>query len=185
MKTEFPVLSGEQFTFTHKGKTYRATIGQDDDMGAPWEENCGHCDVTRASSGYGSVYGDSKKPGELVLHRGDRNEYSYVADIPECIEKAMREQWGAPDTAVAKFAKKHGRQPTKREIAHLSVMADIEYLRGWCAGEWCWVYVAVVQIDDAGAEVGQTRCTHGIESSCGNYIKNDVFPGLAEECEGN
>jgi hypothetical protein len=176
------VYIGEAWTFTHNGQSFKAKIEQDTDLGAPWEEHDGHCPVQRVAHNYGSQWGDSKKPGELVFHRGDRREYSYMVDMPECIALALADGWGAPDSDVARFVAKHGRQPTKRETAVLAVLADIEFLRGWCADDWHWVGVMVCPIGEDGEPVGQDESVWGIDSLSGDYIRDDVAHELADQC---
>ena len=177
------VYPGEEWTFTHNGQDYRAVISYDDCLGAPWKEHDGHCDVREVSNNYGAEYGESKRTGEYVFHRGDsRHSWAYVADIPDCMRVAMRDGWGAPDDDVARFVAKHGRQPSKRETAYLAVTADLEFLRGWLADNWCWVDVEVYPVDSEGERIGESEYLGGIDSLSGDYIRDEVAHELAEQC---
>jgi hypothetical protein len=175
------VYVGDSWTFTHDGREFRATVHRDDDMGAPWEEHDGHCPVRRVAHDYGIEYGQSKAPAEYVFHRGDRREWSYCVDMQECISLALADGWGAPDEEVARFVAKHGRQPTKREEAVLAVRADLEYLRGWCADYWCWVFLEVQALDDDGEPCGDSEYLSGLKSCSGDYIRDDVAHELASQ----
>lgn len=176
------VYPGEEWNFTHNGQEFRAIVSRDD-LGAPWKEHDGHCDVREVSNNYGTEYGESKRPGEFVFHRGDRrNDWAYVADIPECLRAAIRDGWGCPDEDKARFVSKHGRQPTKRETAYLAVMADLEFLRGWLADDWCWVCLEVYPVDSEGERIGQSEYLGGIDSLSGDYIRDEVCGQLADEC---
>lgn len=177
-----PVYVGDEFRFTQDGREFVARVHHDDCMGAPWEEHDGHCPVTRVSHDYGTQYGHSKKPGEFVFHRGNRGEYSYCVDMPECIALAMRDGWGIPDDDRQRFVSSRGREPTKRETAMIAVNLDLEFLRGWCADEWEWICLEVCAIvTDEDGEESETYCeTLGGVESCGDYARNELMPELAE-----
>jgi len=184
-KRENPVYVGEAFDFVakHDGREYRATIEHDDSHGRPWDESDGHCPVFEVSTSYGTEYGDSKKPSEWVIHRGDRRQYSYAVDMVDCLAIARRDGWGAPESDVAEFVAKNGRQPTEKETAVLAVLADIKFLVGWINDEWRYVGVIVHPLDDKGDICeDESQSLWGLESCAGNYIRDDVCQELAAEC---
>lgn len=172
------VYSGDSFRFTHDGREFLATVEADDFGDAPWENDDGCVEVTRVAHDYGNSWGCSKKPGEVVFHRGNRREWSYVVNIPEALARARAEQWGISDETRAEFVSKNSRQPTQREVAALAVAANVEFLRGWCADEWQYVVVAVDLIGPDGEPVGEPEYLGGVESF-GDYAKNEVCPEMA------
>lgn len=167
------VYVGEEFRFTHKGAEFVGNIHADDSNPAPWEEYDGNCPVRRVASNYGTQYGESKRSGEYVFHRGNRRGYSYVVDIPECMAIAMRDGWGP---AVP------GNTP--RQNARAAVLANIEYLRGWCADDWQYVGVVVTPICKCCGtpQKEKSQSVWGVES-CGDYAREECARELAEECE--
>ena len=159
--------------FTHAGREFSIELIPDDDNGAPWENSDGNCEVTRAPHNYGTEYGPSKQPGEFVFHRGDCRQWSYCVNLPDCLATARADKWGIDDKTRAKFVRDNSRAPTVREVALLAVLANIEYLRGWCADDWQYVGVVV-------SCEGETAALWGVESF-GDYIRDEVAPELADE----
>jgi hypothetical protein len=174
------VYPGDSWTVENNGRTYRVTIKHDQDTCAPWEEFDGMIDVERVSYNYGTYCGPSKKPGEYVFHRGDHGCYSYVVDMPRAIEKALSESWGVSEAVRSGVALAKGRPMTEREIAVYAVNQNIEFMRGWCADEWCYVGVCVSLLDEDGEHVA---AAWAIESISGDYIKDDVIPELISQIE--
>lgn len=106
------------------------SIHHDTDMGPPWTEHDGHGEVTEWER-------RDKRPGELILHTDGRDKRFY--DYAATMIIAKRDGWGISEKAQKEFVSKHGRQPTKGEVCHLSVMHDFEYLKRWCNDEWHWL----------------------------------------------
>ncbi len=114
----------------YKGHTIKITFHHDEDMGPPWEEHDGHGAVTEW------VHRD-KYPGERLLC-SDRSSKRFY-DVAETMKIAKKDGWGLCDEDKAKLAAKLGRPPTKKEVTAEAVERDFEYLRAWCADEWCWL----------------------------------------------
>mgnify|MGYP000157909704 CR=1 FL=1 len=177
------VYAGETFDFSHRGREFRAVVEYDDSQEAPWN-SCGMVNVERAPSGYGRSWGQAKKPGELVFHRGDQHEYSYVCNIPDALKQARAEQWGLSPESTENLVSRLGRAPTKREIAVEAVRQNIEFLRGWCANDWTYVVIGVTLLDADGEPTGTMEYLGGVES-CGDCARTEVAPGLADEILAN
>lgn len=135
-------------THTYKGHTITVNVHHDEHMGPPWEEHDGHGIVS-------DWVRRGKAPGELVLcsDRGLSLYYDYSATM----KIAKKDGWGLNDEAA--LARKLGRPPTKGEIAHTSVVADYEYLRGWCNNEWHWHgYTLDIESPDGEASRNADSC---------------------------
>lgn len=178
------VYVGDSWTVDHNGRAYRVTIEQDDTGGAPWERSDGNIEVNRVPHNYGRYCGPSKKPSEYVFHHGDHWCYSYVVDMRQAIDKALSENWGIYEPTKSGVELARGRPMTKREIAVYAVNQNIEFMRGWCAGEWTYVGVRVSLSDDEGEPTGENDASlWGIESISGDYINDSVIPELIAEIE--
>lgn len=149
----------------HNGAKYRAELFNDDFGEAPWEQSDGHGKVTRVSGNF------SKKPGQVVLYKGDRNECSYLYDFADAMKTAKREGWNtkpydAPDQALR------------------AVTTDMDYLRGWITGDWCYVAIEVFPLTEDGDELrSKTQYLGMVEMSNDDYIKSTILELIAE-CEG-
>lgn len=146
------VYPGETITAEHDGFTFTATVHRDDDMGPPWQEHDGHGEVT------GWVQRE-KGPGELLLNEdgGSRRFYDFAG----ACRIARRDGWGA----------KGDEGMTPRQRAAHAARADFEYLRAWCADEWCWVGVAVtVSRDGVDLVDDYAAALWGIDSTSGDHI---------------
>lgn len=125
-------------TIEAHGLTFKVEIKQDNDSGKPWAECEGFGPVREAEKGYYDRY-LTKKPGERVLHLGDRNCYSWVYDWQGATALAKRDGWGVspehrPDNWDALTAKQ------QRGIA---VQRDFDFLKAWCDEDWVWSGVCV------------------------------------------
>lgn len=147
-------------TFTRHGLTFRTTVEQDTDHGAPWEECDGHGPVTDWTS-------RDKMPGELVLNVDGRQRRYY--DFAEACRIARRDGWDAPPYKTG----------TARQRAARAARADFEYLRAWCNDDWSYVGVIVELLDDEGEPVDRASLW-GVESSDDAYIE-EVAQELADE----
>lgn len=92
---------------------------------------------------------------------------------------ALKDGWGCGDDAH-----KH---TTKRQRAACAVDQDFEYLRRWCADEWCWLYAVVTLLDDdsdtdPAEETDHRASLGGIDGDHdgGKYL-TDVAYELADE----
>lgn len=158
------VYPGQTFTFSHGASTFRATIEHDADTGAPWESEEGRGPVRRTEDPR------TKSPGEVVLHVGDRGCYSYVYDFAAAVHTARVDGWGPTLPGE-----------TEGQRAVRTVRADMEFLRGWCADDWCYVGVIVELLDEDGeARLDHQAALWGCES-CGDYVESTVVFELAEE----
>lgn len=152
---------------TRDGVTYRSEYHFDHYQGAPWENDYGHGVVTRAELNWYTGLID-KKPGQVVLHRGGRNEHSYLYDFADAMKTAKRDGWNAKPYDAPNAALR-------------AVNADIEFLRGWCAGDWHYMGVVVFPLNEDGDELrSQSQSLWGIESCSGDYIR-EVTNELIDE----
>lgn len=118
--------------------TFKVEIVQDNDSGKPWKECEGFGPVREAEKGYYDRY-LTKKPGERVLHLGDRNCYSWVYDWQGAIALAKRDDWGvSPENRPDNWEKLSAKQ--QREIA---VQHDFDFLKAWCDEDWVWSGICV------------------------------------------
>jgi hypothetical protein len=147
-----------QEKFTHNGIEFVATIKSDDSHGAPWEECDGHGIVSDWTK-------RAKLPGELVLceNRGMRRFYDFAATV----KIARRDGWDSAPYGQGK----------KGERAARAVLADFEYLRRYCAGDWGYVVVTVRRADACEC-CGNSLSVGGVESG------DDYWLEVAQELAG-
>ena len=125
---------------TYKGYEIAIETHRDDDMGPPWKEHDGHGIVSDWEH-------RDKEPGELLLHEDHGSKRYY--DFKGTLEIAKRDGWGLGEKAMAKLTAKCGRKPTRKQVIATAVMADFEYLRGWCNDEWQWLgYTTTITTPD-------------------------------------
>lgn len=148
------------FTFTREGQAFKATVYADGDGDAPWDREDGHGPVS------GWVYGQPKKPGELVLNT-DRGSKRYY-DFAEAMRIAKRDGWGCPNLPEGL---------TPGQVAERAVRADFERLRAWCRDDWQYVGVSVTP---EGLDDDFSYALWGVESDSEDYIK-EVANALAGE----
>lgn len=180
-------------------REFTVSIEPDNDHGAPWDEECGHGDVSEWTT-------RSKLPGELVLS-SDHSSYRYY-DFAGACRIARRDGWGflpsplktraLPDgnfearsgslAAVsddvnkairALYAAHRATFPSDRAYAAAAAMADYDRLRGWCDDQWC--YVGVIVTDD---ETGESESLWGIESDADDYL-HEVAAELTAELKAS
>lgn len=142
-------------------------IERDDDQGPPWKEQDGHGPVSdwrrKDCAGY-----YAKKPGERLLHEDDRGWAARFYDWQEAMNIARRDGWGLTDEAKTELALgKPVGTLTRGEICAAAVGRDFERLRGWCKGDWQWVFVSV-SLQDADGEEIDRDALGGVESD-GDY----------------
>jgi hypothetical protein len=127
-----------------QGMNFKVSLTHDSDAGPPWEECDGHGPVSDWER-------RDKAPGEMILweDRGSRRFY----DFQEAVKQAKREGW---NTAPYTFR-------TRGEQAHMSALADFEYLRRWCADQWEYVVLCVSLLDDSDEEMGESEYLGGVE----------------------
>ena len=156
------------------GVTYRIEHHYDTYTGAPWENCDGRGKVTRVERDWytGRI---NKKPGQVVLCAGGRNEYSYLYDFQDAMEQAKRDGWNtkpydAPNRALR------------------AVQADMEFLRGWCADDWHYMGVVVFPLTEDGDELrSQSVSLWGIESCSDDRIievQNELVSEITLEIQG-
>ena len=136
----------ESTTMTVQGLTFRVDICQDTDSAPPWKECDGYGIVRQTRSD------DLKKaPGERVLYKGDRHEYSYIYDWAGTIKLATKDRWGPRDDATL----------TERQQIAAAVQKDFAFLHAWCTQTWVWCGVQVTRIEDG--EDGEDTSLWSIE----------------------
>lgn len=168
--------------FTHEGFDFTMEIVDDNDHEPPWDDGDG--DGRGIVSDWRSF--ESKRPGEVLLHRDRRScrFYNWEATIA----KAALEDWGLCDADEAALAKKLKRKPTRKQIIAESVRRDFEHMRGWCNDEWR--YVGVVVTVNFETDGGAESSLWGIENSDSafitetrNELAHDLLPASKFECE--
>jgi hypothetical protein len=152
--------------FELNGVTYAAKLERDEYHGAPWDEECGHGDVTGWER-------REKAPGEMVLCE-DRHAKRFY-DFAGAVKRAKAEGWNA-----APFYPPG--EETKGQRAHKAALADYNRLRAWCNDDWCYVGVIVAPICPCCDEVkdDEAQSLWAIESDAGEYLF-EVAQELAAE----
>ena len=140
---------------TIDGREYRVEIEQDEFADAPWGNSDGHGLVRRSNRRHVESESD-KMPGERPLNSPGRHECQFYYDWQAACRTARADGWNdAPNRAQR------------------AVQADFDYLRGYLAGDWC--YVSVTVTDD---ETGESDSVCGVEG-IGGYAQ-EVAQELAE-----
>ena len=151
--------------FFQNGKSFRCSIIPDDTYGAPWEKTDCYGVVTEWER-------RDKRPCERILCKD--GPYSRFYDVAESIKKALRDGWGVGDSSNENM--------TKRQIAAHAVDADFKRLRGWCTGEWGYVYLEIFPLTEDGDELkSKAQCIGGVESDDEDYIL-ELAKELAKDC---
>lgn len=104
MATQCYYSDGE---YEYKGHTFRVTIEQDTDMGAPWDEHEGHGPVSDWTS-------RDKRPGEWLLG-SDRHSKRYY-DAQAAMQIAKRDGWGLNDEHKAELIERLSRSKVVRRV---------------------------------------------------------------------
>lgn len=134
-------------TINAHGLTFRVSVERDDDCERPWKCCDGHGPVREGSrSDYGRHI--SKRAGEVILHQGDRNRYSWVYDWAGALKLAAKDGWGvSPEHRPAMWDTLTAKQQTE-----VAVQRDFDYLKAWCEDEWVYagVYVQLMIEDEDG-----------------------------------
>lgn len=150
------------------GREYTVETENDEDMGAPWENQDG-CGIVSDWTTRG------KRAGELVLNtnRGSKRFYDYAATL----KIAARDDWGVSAEVLQDEENKKGRKLTPREVTALSVMRDYEYLHAWCNDEWNYICIVVTAPD------GEIESLCGMESDSDDEYLQSVADELAAQLE--
>lgn len=141
--------------FEHNGLQFKATTEPDSDMGAPWVVHDGHGVVTEWVL-------RGREAGEWLLSADGLSRRYY--DWKASLAKALEEKWGPA---------KEGQSLEDRAME--AVNADYEYLRGWCSGEWFWMFLDVQLLDVNGEKVP------GFSHSLGGIASNSDLDAAARE----
>jgi hypothetical protein len=167
--------------FEYQGFSFRVTVEQDCDMGAPWEEHDGHGIVSDWTT-------RDKASGERVLYSDRYSKRFY--DVQGTMARAYAEGWGLSDKSRAalmyRLGKKTGRDftvhpLTKGEIVAEAVRLDFEYCRGWCNEDWQWQWIKVELLDDDKEPIpGFEDSIGGVEGSDDDYLVE-----IAYQCADN
>jgi hypothetical protein len=152
-------------TFTHNGRRFEMAIFTDDTSDPPWKRSDGHGPCRWISDR------ERMEPGETVLW--DTRDGRYVYNRGAAIVQAARESWGLCDKKMVRLVSRLGKKPTRAQIRYAAVLADMEFLRGWCADDWHYVGVGVRILDPHGDPIGEDydNAIWGIESSAGEYLQ--------------
>lgn len=165
---EYPILTQ---TIEHVGQTVLIEYFHDAVTGAPWENAEGHGAVTRVHTYYGNI---KKKPGQVVLHHGERNEYSYLYDFADTMEIAKSDGWNAEPY--------NPEEDTPGKKALRAVNADMDFLRGWCIGQWSYVGIVCTLLDSEGEKTDISESCWGFETFKDYHLEagKEMAESLAE-----
>lgn len=139
----------DKFEFEVEGVEFTCEVDVDNDLRYPWEEFDGYGVITMAYT-WSSLKGIDKKPGQVILHHGERGCYTYLYDVQASQKKALKEGWGYVG-GDDEFG------ITKRQRAAEAVKRDIEECRKWLRGDKFWVTIRVYpteQGDEAAEDLG-------------------------------
>ena len=150
----------DRFTFTHNGRSFTAELHYDSDRGAPWEEEDNHGPVSDWEL-------RNKRPGEVII--AESGSFKRFYDFAEACRIARKDGWDVQPY----------RTGTARQIAARAALADMERMKAWCNNEWYYMGV-IVREKGACRCCGESESLWGLESDCGNYIKQ-VVQEMAEE----
>lgn len=153
------------------GRFFRATIEQDTDMGAPWEEHDGHGTVRKSKDGR------DKAPGERPLNQANRNEYTFFYDWQGAI-KTAKEEWGCPHSTLES---RLGIHRTVGEQAACAVQADFDFLRGYFNDDWTWVGIVVSLHQELEGELIELHPHLASLWGMDSLNVNDYLTGVANE----
>lgn len=159
--------------FEHSGRRFEAALFPDDTNEAPWDNEDGHGPVR---------FIEDSEPlarGETVLH--DERRGRWVYGFGAALVQAAREGWGLGADDLARLASRLGKKPTKAQIRAESVRKDMEHLRGFLSGDWCYIGVSVRIIGPDGEPEGRdySHALWGVESS--GYYWEEIAAQLADE----
>lgn len=165
----------DSWEFESNGRKFKATVVEDSDNPAPWDNEDGHGPVSDWRAG--GYHGARKAPGEIVLCESARMYRLY--DFAEACRIARRDGWGflpgelktrelpggqwravcdgpgfkfaaeAPDinAAIRAVYRQHKESfPSARAYAAAAAMADFKRLAAWCRDDWRYVGVVVCEI---------------------------------------
>ncbi len=192
----------DEWTFVHRGHTFRARVYHDPDSGPPWQDADGHGPVSdwRRLEGHypEDGRGHLQVPAGARAHARDRN-FARLYDVAHATKIARRDQWGpvhcatcgleAGGVGTEAYGTIHAIEPqdhrfvaeSRGQTAARAVARDFEYLRSWCADEWHYVGVSVVLADEGEDQTEDYwHALWGIESTAGEYLR-DVARDLAGE----
>ena len=159
-------------TIEQHGRTYQIEWVLDDDVvGEPWDKEDGHGDVSEWTT-------RDRFPGEMVLIE-DQGEHRFY-DFQGAVKRARKEGW---NTSPYEFE-------TPGEQAQAAVMANFEWLRKWCVGEWWYCGIIVTTyLDDCeccGEPQQVSASLWGIEDDdgiCSGEYHSTVIQDLIGEVE--
>lgn len=148
--------------FTHDGRDFLAECYTDDCSDAPWERADGHGPVRFISDR------EPLQRGEVILYDAPRGRWVY--DWGAAVLQASREKWGIGADDREALARKLGRKPSASQVRAETIRKDMNFLRGWCADDWCYIGVCVRIIGPDGEPQGDAfdNALWGVES-CGDY----------------
>lgn len=154
------------YAITIDGREYRVKIEQDEFADAPWDNSDGHGPVRRSNRRH--VEGESdKRPGERPLNSPSRHKPQFYYDWQSACLTARADGWNSAPYGV----------PNRVQRA---VQADFDYLRGFLAGDWCYVTVTVT--DDETGE-SDTLCGVGDVGEYAQEVAQELAKVLAREAE--
>ena len=157
-------------TIERDGRRFLVSMHADDDASPPWERSDGHGPVRYCEDR------EPLQPGETVLY--DLRRGRYVYDLRAAISQSIREGWGRPSRERREEIARRLRKPAAKVSA---IDADMDFLRGWCAEDWCYmgVCVQILGPDDEPEGDEFAHAVWGVESF-GDYWE-DVAADLASQ----
>lgn len=167
----------DKFEFEVDGIAFSCEVDFDNGLALPWEEFDGHGVITKVYAW--SLEDLKKRPGQIVLHRGERHGYTYLYDVQASQKKALKEGWGYLGDDEFGI--------TKRQRAAEAVKRDIEECRKWLCGDKFWVSIAVYPTeegDDAAEYLGGVECDDydaTCVKTCAKVLADEIARGLKKE----
>jgi hypothetical protein len=152
-------------TFTRGGLRFRFRTKNDEHHDVPWDTEDGH-GIVRKAKRDGSTGFIVKKPGDRVLYKGGRNEYSFIYDWAGACRMAKKDGWNAEPYDA----------PNRIERA---VQADFDRMQAYLKDDW-WYVGVIVEMLDVNGDVIEKESLWGIESDSGDYFE-EVANELADE----
>ena len=148
--------------FEYKGRIFRLDVTHDDCSGAPWE-NSGDRLVS-------DWVRRSKHPGERLLCK-DRGSSRYY-DFQKAMRIAKIEGWDGEPRCVG----------TRGERALRAVIADYEYLRKWCDGQWFYAVLHITLLEeDKDGDLVKTAYESYVGGVDYDYTRNGFWKICADE----
>lgn len=153
------------------GYRFRVDFEPDYDHAPPWEDGDGQGIVRELR------YGETKRPGDRILHHSSDRRIKFAFDWQATIAKAKKEQWGLSDEAKATLERRLGRPPTTGEVVAQSVEQNFQWMRGFLRDEWEYVGIVITYIADGESDEQEPDYGHavwGFDTDSDDYLQSEA-----------